>query len=90
MNENELIHFASQAMIMVLYLSMPVVLTATIVGLLVGLFQALTQIQEQTLSFGLKLIAVIMVMLVTNSWVGNEIGNYTDLIFDTIARMGRG
>lgn len=90
MSEAELIHYASQAMLLVLYLSMPVVLTATVVGLLIGLFQALTQIQEQTLSFGLKLVAVIFVMLYTNAWVGTELSNYANMLFDTIPKIGRG
>lgn len=90
MSEAELIHYASQAMLLVLYLSMPVVLTATVVGLLIGLFQALTQIQEQTLSFGVKLVAVIFVMLYTNAWVGTELSNYADMLFDTIPKIGRG
>ncbi len=77
MSEAETIHLASQAMLLILYLSLPAVITATVLGLIVGLFQALTQIQEQTLAFGVKLVGVLIVMMLTVDWIGNELLNYT-------------
>ncbi len=87
MGSPDLIHYASQAMLLVLYLSLPVIVAATLVGLLVGLFQALTQIQEQTLPFGIKLVAVILTLLFTAHWMGNEILDYADMLLDAIPRL---
>ena len=61
----------------------------SIVGTLFSLFQALTQIQEQTLSFGIKLIAVSLTILLTARWVGGEMFNFTLQLFDAIPNMGR-
>ncbi len=87
MSESEIIHYTYQAMILVLMLSMPVIATATITGLLVGLFQALTQIQDQTLPFGLKLITVIVAMGLTARWIGIELHRFTINLYNFIPTL---
>ena len=59
MEINDLSSNLIQAMLLVLWLSLPPIVVASVVGILFSLIQALTQIQEQTLSFGVKLIAVV-------------------------------
>ena len=54
---DELIYAGNKALQLTLILSLPPVIVATLVGLLIGLFQTVTQIQEQTLPFGIKLVA---------------------------------
>ena len=81
--------FAEKAMVLVLMLSLPALVVATAVGLLVSLFQALTQIQEQTLSFGLKLIAVVLTLVLTASWVGAELLQWSLLLFDQFPALVR-
>ena len=81
--------YAVKAMILVLWLSLPTLLVATVVGLLVSLFQALTQIQEQTLSFGLKLIAVVITLVLTARWVGAELLRWSILLFDQFPALVR-
>ncbi len=81
--------FTKNALILVLLLSLPTILVASLVGLLVSLIQALTQIQEQTLSFAIKLIAVIATIIVTARWLGSEIYTYSMHIFDLLPVMGR-
>lgn len=78
-----------KALLLTLWLSMPTILVASIVGILFSLMQALTQIQEQTLSFGVKLIAVGLTIFLTARWMGGEIYNYTTLLFDTFPSMVR-
>jgi type III secretion protein S len=85
MNEQDIIYHIEQAMLLVLLLSLPTILVATGVGLLVALFQALTQIQEQTLSFGIKLVAVIVTLTLTARWLGIEMQNFTLQAFNSIA-----
>ena len=81
--------FAVKAMVLVLMLSLPALVVATAVGLLVSLFQALTQIQEQTLSFGLKLVAVVLTLVLTASWVGAELLQWSLLLFDQFPALVR-
>ncbi|HSY29832.1 MAG TPA: type III secretion system export apparatus subunit SctS [Burkholderiaceae bacterium] len=72
-----------QALLLVLWLSLPPILVASVVGTLFSLLQALTQIQEQTLSFAVKLIAVGLTIFLTARWIGGEIYNYTESLFDS-------
>lgn len=81
--------FFTQALYLVLWLSLPPIIVGSVVGTLFSLFQALTQIQEQTLSFGVKLIAVSVTILLTARWVGGEMFNFTVQIFDSIPLLGR-
>ncbi len=87
MNNAEILHFTSQALWLVLILSMPCVLIAAIVGTLVSLVQAVTQVQEQTLGFVAKLIGVVVVLFVTAGWMGNELHAFGELILNKIARV---
>ncbi len=78
-----------QALYLTMLLSLPTILVAAIVGTLFSLLQALTQIQEQTLSFAVKLIAVGITLFVTAGWIGGELMNYTLSIFDSFHRLVR-
>ncbi|MDR2738165.1 MAG: type III secretion system export apparatus subunit SctS [Puniceicoccales bacterium] len=89
MNESLVLSVTSKALILVLVLSMPPILVATIVGLMISLIQALTQIQEQTLGFAVKLIFVIMVLSLTTYWIGGEILEFTNYLFDEFPLLVR-
>jgi type III secretion protein S len=79
MNNADILHFTSQSLWLVLILSLPTVLMAAAVGTLVSLVQALTQIQEQTLGFVAKLIAVVITLFATAGWMGNELYAFAEL-----------
>ncbi len=79
MNHAAILHYASQMLWLVLILSLPTVVIAAFVGTLVSLLQALTQIQEQTLSFVFKLIAVILTLFATAGWLGHELYSFADM-----------
>lgn len=85
----DVISFFTQALYLSLWLSLPPIVVGSVVGTLFSLFQALTQIQEQTLSFGIKLIAVSATIFLTSRWVGGEMYNFTVQIFDSISMVGR-
>ena len=89
MQSVDVVSFFTQALYLVLWLSLPPIAVGALVGTLFSLFQALTQIQEQTLSFGIKLIAVSATILLTARWVGGEMFNFTVQIFDSIPSLGR-
>ncbi|MFL4558489.1 EscS/YscS/HrcS family type III secretion system export apparatus protein [Yersinia kristensenii] len=81
------VHLATQLLWIVLLLSMPVVVVASVVGLVVSLLQALTQIQDQTLQFLIKLLAVSATLLITYHWMGATLLNYTQQTFLQITSM---
>jgi type III secretion protein S len=76
------VHYAAQALYLVLMLSLPPIVVASVVGLLLSLFQAITQLQEQTLSFGVKLIAVGITIFLTVDWFTAEIMRFSAEIFE--------
>ena len=89
MDELQIIDYVVQAVILILVLSLLPIAVAVLVGLSVSLLQALTQVQEQTLSFACKLIAVTLTLLLAMNWVGAELYNYSLLIFEQLATVGR-
>jgi type III secretion protein S len=84
MSHQTIVDFSVNAAMLMLLLSMLPIIVATVIGLIVSLLQALTQIQEQTLSFAVKLIAVAATLLLSMNWMGAELYNYTLAIFQTI------
>jgi type III secretion HrpO family protein len=89
MNQSFLLETTNQALLLVLILSMPPIIVATVVGVLVSLLQALTQVQEQTLGFAVKLIVVTLVLLFTASWTGAEMYKFTEHLFESFPTMLR-
>ena len=89
MHTVDVVSFFTQALYLVLWLSLPPIIVGSVVGTLFSLFQALAQIQEQTLSFGIKLISVSLTILLTARWVGGEMFNFALQLFDSIPTLGR-
>jgi type III secretion protein S len=80
----DVVYIAKQALVLSLLLSLPVVIVASITGLVFSLFQALTQIQDQTLSYAIKLIFIMAVLYLTADWVGSKLYQYTLIIYNNI------
>ncbi len=87
MADPHVLTLTAQALLLVLLLSMPPIIAAAGVGLLISLIQALTQIQEQTLPFAFKLIAVILSIFATARWMGLEVYHYSLAIMKMIAEI---
>lgn len=83
----DLVRFFIEGCLLSLWLSLPAIIVGSVIGTLFALFQALTQIQEQTLSFGVKLVSMAFVLVLTASWMGAEMYNYTVRTFDMISRL---
>lgn len=77
MSQGEALELGRQALLVGLQVSMPILLTALIVGLIVSVFQAVTQIQEMTLQFIPKIIAVGLVALLAGGWMLTQIVEFT-------------
>ena len=76
---------AARALMEVLVLSAPAVLAGLLVGFMVSLFQAVTQIQEQTLTFVPKIIAVFLVLMISGPWTINRVQDFTQSTWKDVA-----
>ena len=81
MYQNEVYQLTYQALLLILILSAPPILISMVLGLMVAIFQAATQIQEQTLSFVVKLFAVVVSIMLMGGWLGGQIYSYAMTIF---------
>ncbi|MCE2993386.1 MAG: flagellar biosynthesis protein FliQ [Alphaproteobacteria bacterium] len=87
MDALEVMDLARSSIYLLLKLSLPLLLVALIVGLLVSLFQALTQIQEPTLSFVPKIIAIFITLLLSLNFIGSNMQNYTEDLMSRIINI---
>ncbi|MCP4745703.1 MAG: EscS/YscS/HrcS family type III secretion system export apparatus protein [Desulfobacteraceae bacterium] len=87
MNDATLLHLTLEALILTLMLSLPPIIVAAVFGIAVALFQAVTQIQEQVLSFTIKLVAVIVTLTLTARWAGMELLRYANRLFEQFPNM---
>jgi len=87
MTDVEISNIAMQAMIVAAKLSAPILLTALLIGFAVSLMQALTQIQEVTLSFVPKIIGVGIAILLSGNWMLAEIMNFTNDMFERVPQL---
>jgi len=85
MTPDSVIDLGTDALTVTVMLAAPLLLAALVTGLIIGLFQAATQIQEQTLSFIPKLLAMVVALVVTGPWLLQTITDYTtQLIVTTV------
>jgi len=87
MDASLLTHETYKGLLLTLYISAPVLITVTSIGLLISLFQALTSIQEQTLPHSFKFFSAIIAILLTATWAGEQLYAYTNNIFDLIPQL---
>ncbi len=81
MFQTEIVQLTYRALLLMLVLSGPPILISMIFGLTVAIFQAATQIQEQTLSFTVKLVAVIMTLFIMGGFLAGQIFQFAQSIF---------
>lgn len=86
---NQLTFITQEALFLVLVVSAPPVLTSLLVGFIISLFQATTQIQEQTLTFAPKVIIVFGVLAMTGPWIGSQLVRFTFHVFDRFPALIR-
>ena len=87
MNEGTVTQLAVQAMTVALKVSGPFLVAGLVVGLLVSIFQAATQIQEVTLTFVPKMIAVAAVIVIAGPWMLDQLVLYTAELYRTIPTL---
>lgn len=87
MESPDILDFARQGIWVLLLVSAPMLITALVVGLTVSLIQALTQVQESTLTFVPKLVAMLLVMMLAMPFMLQTLQDYGNKLFDRIASV---
>lgn len=89
MENDFVVEVVNQAIKITLMLSAPMLLGALIVGILVSIFQAVTQINEQTLSFIPKILVIIAALVIFSPWMMETMVSYTQDLFTSIPELVR-
>jgi len=87
MSQGEILTIMQQAIYTMLKVSVPLLLVALAVGLIVSVFQAMTQINEQTLVFIPKIVGTLLVLVLLGSWMMTTLVEFTNKLFSSIATL---
>ncbi len=87
MTTSEIIGIMQAAMVAALKLAAPILIVSVAIGLIVSIFQAATQIHEQTLSFVPKLVAIALVLIILGPWMMETMNDFMRYIFDLIIKL---
>ncbi len=88
MDETEIIDFAREAIILTIQISAPIMIIGLVVGVVIALIQALTQVQEMTLAFVPKIIAIFLGIFLLFPMMAQALTAFTEKIADKIVNMG--
>ncbi len=86
MDAGQVVTIARQTIWVIVKTSVPLLLVSMIVGLIVSLFQTLTSIQEQTLTFVPKLIAIMIALMIMGNWLLNEIVSFMQMLWGSFSQ----
>ncbi|MEY4615652.1 MAG: flagellar biosynthetic protein FliQ [Pseudomonadota bacterium] len=89
MNEDIVLRLAQEAIKTTAFVAAPILISTLVIGLVVSIFQALTQINEATLSFIPKMLVVGIVLVLAGPWMLDLLTNYTTDLFEQIAELVR-
>jgi flagellar biosynthesis protein FliQ len=87
MNEAYLMSFAQNALSVTLMLAGPILVVSLVIGSLISLVQAATQINEVTLTFVPKIIGIIIVLVILGGWMGGQMVSFTSGIFNDLPNL---
>lgn len=87
MSQGEVLTIMQQAIYTILKVSAPMMITALVIGLLISIFQAMTQINEQTLVFVPKILAVLLALVLFGSWMMTTLIEFTVKLFDSLPTL---
>lgn len=89
MNDTSVTEMALHAMMLTAKLAAPILLTSMAIGLLIGMIQSATQLQEATITFVPKLFGVGLVLLLSGNWMLNSAVSYTNELFNSLPNLLR-
>nr|WP_297704886.1 flagellar biosynthesis protein FliQ [uncultured Butyrivibrio sp.] len=78
-----------EALFMVIKMSLPVLLTSMVIGLVISIFQTVTSIQEQTLTFVPKVIGVFLMIMILGNWMATELSGYITNLWSDFSKYVR-
>jgi len=87
MTISEITEVLQAAMVAALKLSAPILIVSVVLGLVVSIFQAATQIHEQTLTFVPKLVAIALILVILGPWMMETMNDFTRYIFTMITKL---
>ena len=87
MNQDTVVSLATQAMTLAVEIAGPMMLVGLVVGLVISVFQAVTQIQEQTLSFIPKVLGLVVVLVIAGPWMLGQIVTWTQELYGSIPSL---
>jgi flagellar biosynthetic protein FliQ len=87
MNQDTVVNLATQAMTLALKIAGPILLVGLVIGLVVSIFQAVTQIQEQSLSFIPKIVALAVLILILGPWMLDQMVSYAQNLYLSIPQL---
>jgi flagellar biosynthetic protein FliQ len=87
MDSAEVIEICKEAVFVLLKISLPLMLVALVVGLIISLFQALTQIQEMTLSFVPKIITIFLALIMALPFMFNQLNDFSKKLMEKISNI---
>ncbi len=87
MQETQVLDLARRAIVLALQLSLPILSLSLVIGVVVSLFQAVTQIQEQTLTFVPKLLALSVALVLLGPWMLHAIVGFTAGLFSSLPNV---
>lgn len=89
MTVEEVVTISSSALYLVIKVSAPILLVSLVVGLTVSIFQTVTSIQEQTLTFVPKIIAVFLALIILGNWMLSELSGFMVTLWSDFSRYVR-
>lgn len=87
MTEEMIIGLTYETVKIILVISSPILISGLLIGLIIAIFQATTQIQEPTLAFVPKIIVVFLVIMALSSWIINRLVEYTEYVVQLIEEI---
>ncbi|MBL0728167.1 MULTISPECIES: type III secretion system export apparatus subunit SctS [Piscinibacter] len=87
MTPQNILDFTREGLLIVLWVSLPVVLVSTVTSLLVAVLQAVTQVQDQNIGQSIRLIAVMVAIVATAGWLGRDVMRFAERAFQSLGLL---
>lgn len=87
LTQGEIMDLMGEMLMVCIKIAAPILIVSILVGLIVAVFQAATQIQEQTLTFVPKVLVIALMLLLLGSWIYNNLSSFVYRVFDLMATI---
>ena len=89
MSTGDVVNITIQAVWLIIKCSAPMLISSLVIGLIISIFQTVTSIQEQTLTFVPKLLVILLVLILTGDWIMNNIFSFINNLYSQFGTMVR-